>query len=216
MIPTKSPVYTKVPTFRPTKTPTNRPTAIPTRYSKGWQIIPNGFYVQRPWNLSLCERYAFDPVTNTHDMMVKRGDQPHLQGGPRTEMRFYAYLWKETYAFTAYFRIPCSTTGFNLFQIFGYNSPIIMLQTHYNHLTNLYTPIYANVCNYFHFLNVTFNATSFRTIVSVDGAVLYDAIRYGKGNFSCSFKCGVYETQYYPSPTMEVFFRNITIWQYFP
>src|SRR5579872_1014954 len=57
--------------------------------TNGFQVIPDSYTVQKPWNLPVSDRFA---VTNgVYTCWVYGTDQPFSQGsgtGPRTEMRW--------------------------------------------------------------------------------------------------------------------------------
>ena len=75
------------------------------------------------------------------------------------------------------------------------------------------TPLYPNICNRYHYLNVTIDMLKWKVWVSVDGVQVKTATLQGTYNSTGYFKCGTYMIG--TSLPMEIFYKNITIWQYY-
>src|SRR5947208_8286723 len=71
----------------------NAETAAGRRITDGWLERTFEFEIQKPWDLKLEDRYAFDPATNTHRFVVYGTDKPHQpppnRTNARTEMRIH-------------------------------------------------------------------------------------------------------------------------------
>ena len=129
----------------------------------GWNLLPFVYVIQQPWNLSLNTRYAEKIVNYTlfQDFLVYSNDPPLANGSttmPRTEGRYLNQeMYNGTYAFTGYFRIDQNTSGVIFFQIFGLT---LQLRSYNCNLYNLNVKVSSiNICNSYHFLNVTYDAT---------------------------------------------------------
>jgi hypothetical protein len=191
-------------------------TSSPT---SGWTQKTFTYAIQKPYNLSLSERYRYDSTTNTHTMWVYNTDQPLYAGSttePRTEMRIQNDYTSGNHQFEADVWVVAGTHGTSVMQIFGgsTHATSIMLAAYnenggtlkrYNG-TVLKTGIYDK---WFH-LNVTHAASSSSTgtiKVYIDNALV--------GTFpddapaSHYFKCGVYHPQ---NTRAEARFRNIKYW----
>lgn len=85
-----------------------------------WTQQPFTYKMQKPWNLSLSERYRHDSATGTHTMWVYDTDEPHTQNSatdPRTEMRWLQEYSTGQHAWQADVYIPSGVTGPTVMQI---------------------------------------------------------------------------------------------------
>jgi hypothetical protein len=92
----------------------------------GWRQTTFTYNLQKPWNLSLSQRYAYDSATGTHRMWVYSTDEPMTEDSttdPRTEMR-----WKQEYTsgkhmWDADVYVPAGTDGATIMQILRVRRP---------------------------------------------------------------------------------------------
>jgi hypothetical protein len=190
-----------------------------TSPTTGWTQKAYTYSIQKPWNLSLSERYKFDSTTNTHTMWVYNTDEPLYQGSstePRTELRMNNDYTSGNHQFEADFYVVNGTHGTSVMQVFGgsTHATSIMLAAYnenggtlkrYNG-TVLKTGIYDK---WFH-LNVIHAASGSGTGKI---KVYIDKVLVGTfdddGTATHYFKAGVY----HPASTRaEARFRNIKYW----
>jgi len=160
----------------------------------GWAPVEWTYYIQFPYNLTLCQRYANKGGRNgTHDFIIYKGDKRHDIGStdmyPRTEMRVLTPIMSQgsgKWSMTGYFRAtPTSTaasimqlfpmssgsrwSGFNLFQLRLFNC-------------QLGTPSYngqqlfpnVEICRAYRSFNLTVDMDLLRFSLAIDNVQIFD------------------------------------------
>jgi len=181
----------------------------------GWTPGKLHFEIQSPYDLKHGDRSAYDAKTDTHHLWVFATDKPNTKTSkrpPRTEMSFDKYVTGE-HLFEADVLVVTNTSRVTIMQIFGADERATSLQLrvydgslkHYDDKT-LLPDIYGQ---WFH-LNVTHDVTTHEIQIFINGKPALTT--RDSGGKEWHFKCGVY-AQKNPSQKMEVFFRNIKIYQ---
>lgn len=105
---------------KPSVSPTTYPSLQPSTYN-GWVTLPLRFYIQYPYNLLLCQRFAQSPDGTLLDFLLNENDLPLSATSttqPRSELRSTTQdMYEGLYQFTAEFRVTCTTSGVNIFQV---------------------------------------------------------------------------------------------------
>ncbi|MFE5321681.1 polysaccharide lyase family 7 protein [Paenibacillus sp. NPDC056579] len=186
----------------------------------GWTQVPFDYYIQKPWNLNLSDRYSFDSATNTHTMWIYSTDEPFQQGNttdPRTEMR-----WNEEYStgehmWEADVYIASGSAGSSVMQILRIDRPAgtpatdIMLVAHADNTVRRYFDsngalINSNVYDNWWNLKVAHDADNGTIKVYADDQLVLTVD--DRGPATRHFKNGVYGVD----GRSETKFRNIKYW----
>ncbi|MGP3984874.1 carbohydrate-binding protein [Streptomyces sp. KR80] len=186
----------------------------------GWTQRSFTYNMQKPWNLSLSERYSYDSSTGTHRMWVYDTDEPMSEGSttdPRTEMRWLQEYSSGEHMWDADVYIPASTDGATVMQILRIKRPsgtpaTDFMANSYNQNggtvkyytgTVLKTGAYDTWWN----LKVAHNASTGKIQVYVDNQLKLTVD--DRGAATRHFKNGVY---HHGSGKAEARFRNIRYW----
>ncbi|TMR94656.1 polysaccharide lyase family 7 protein [Nonomuraea basaltis] len=92
----------------------------------GWRQASFTYSLQKPWNLSLSQRYSHDPATGTHRLWVYSTDEPMSEGSatdPRTEMRWQQEYSSGRHMWDADVYVPSGTDGATIMQILRIRRP---------------------------------------------------------------------------------------------
>lgn len=172
------------------------------------------YYIQSPYDLPLNTRFAL--INNTYNCFVYSNDSQWFTGSgnafPRCEYRSYYNFINGTVAFEGFFKIPCTSSGFIFFQIFGLQHPIFMMRINNNALVDY--PYTKNICTNWHFLNVTLDINSQTNKTAIlsylDNQVISNTTSLLPGPFV--FKFGAYiGLSFNSTQKVESFYQNIRI-----
>ncbi|CDW82675.1 UNKNOWN [Stylonychia lemnae] len=183
--------------------------------TKGWKEIKLDYYVQKPWNIPLNERYQFKD--GVHHFLVYKNDLPHTKTShthPRTEMAIEHGWTTGNNQFEGEVFVPKGTSGVNLLQIFGGDSSkgiatSFMMQIFdgtIKHYTN--EVIQKNCDDRWIKVNLIHNADSGKIQLFLDGVNVFNS--HDNGHDTHSFKCGAYSS-INASDKMIVLWRNLKI-----
>ena len=183
--------------------------------ASGWTPEKLHFEIQSPYDLKHADRYAYDAGTDTHHLWVFATDKPNSKTSkrpPRTEMSFDKYTSGE-HLFEADVLVVTNTSRVTIMQIFGADERATSLQLrvydgslkHYESETLL-----SNIYGQWFHLDVTHDVATHEIQIFINGKSALTT--KDNGGTEWHFKCGVY-AQVRPSQKMEVFFRNIKIYQ---
>ncbi|MFI7632635.1 hypothetical protein [Nonomuraea sp. NPDC049400] len=92
----------------------------------GWRQASFTYKMQKPWNLSLSQRYSYDAATGTHRMWVYSTDEPMEEGSttdPRTEMRWFQEYSAGRHMWDADVYVAAGTDGATVMQILRVKRP---------------------------------------------------------------------------------------------
>jgi hypothetical protein len=195
-------------------TATDSPAARSAAITRGWKQVPFKFEVQRPYDLEVKDRYAFDPAHNTHDLWVYYSDKPHApppnRTTARTEMRLETYETGEHLFEADYFVKP--GTFACIMQVFdAKHGPVTMLIAHPDGRVTIgnSTVIKTNAIGNWWNLKVSNDpATNGLIKIYVDNIAV--ATNHSRGPREYYFKCGVYSRK--DSERSEVLIRNVRTW----
>lgn len=181
------------------------------KHGTGWVEQTYDYYIQKPWNLNLEERYTYDKENDEHTFKIIKGDEPFKQGdhtSPRCELRMRNDYTEGNHQFEADYYVVEGTHRTAVMQIFGYPVAINIkayeenggtLKWHDSH--DIVFPVY----NKWVHLNVVHMFTERQIYVYVDGKLIR-SFRVKEDAPSYYFKCGVYSTV---SEVSEVKIKNI-------
>ncbi len=184
----------------------------------GWRQTSFTYSMQKPWNLSLSQRYTYSD--SIHRMWVNATDEPMSQGSstdPRTEMRWAQEYTGGRHMWDADVYIPTGTNGASFMQILRVKHPAGTPAT--DIMFNAYnasggtvkaydgTVLRTGVYNTWFNLKVEHDASTgtIRTYIN-DTLVL---TRADRGPATRHFKNGVY---HHGTGRAEARFRNIRYW----
>lgn len=181
------------------------------QHGTGWEEYDFDYYVQKPWNVDLDERYKCDSTTGEHTLWVFKDDEPFKQGdhtSPRCEIRIRNDYTEGNHQFEADYYVTNGSYNSIIMQIFGY--PIALNLRVYNEDGGTMKwfqtrPIETKIYDRWVHVNVVHMFDEQKVYVYLDGRL--------KGNFNVKetapsyyFKCGVYTCQ---SEKSEVRIKNI-------
>lgn len=66
----------------PIKNDVPTPELYGPKHGTGWVEHTYDYYIQKPWNLNLEERYTYDKENDEHTFKIIKGDEPFKQGDP--------------------------------------------------------------------------------------------------------------------------------------
>lgn len=195
----------------------NQAIAAPT---DGWTQRSFTYSMQKPWNLSLSQRYRYDSASGTHTMWVNATDEPHTEGSatdPRTEMRWQQEYTSGQRMWDADIYVPSGTDGATVMQILRVKHPAgtpatdFMINVfnqgggtlRYYNGTVLRTGVYNNWIN----VKVAHNANTGRIQVYLEDQLVTTVD--DRGPATRHFKNGVY---HHGNGRAEARFRNIHYW----
>jgi hypothetical protein len=177
---------------------------------------PFSFWIQKPWNLSVDQRYSFLPG-NVHSMWVYSTDVSFDQDSdtdPRTEMRWEQEYSSGQHTWDADVYIPYGTDGTSVMQIYRTAHPDDVPATDW--MLNVYaenggtlksyccTALKTGIYNKWINVKVSHNADTGRIYVYIDDQLVYAPTDRGRGTHH--FKNGVY---HHGSGLAQASFRNI-------
>ncbi|WP_370866105.1 polysaccharide lyase family 7 protein [Bacteroides nordii] len=148
------------------------------KHGTGWVEHTYDYYIQKPWNLNLEERYAYDKENDEHTFKIIKGDEPFKQGdhtSPRCELRMRNDYTEGNHQFEADYYVVEGTHRTAVMQIFGYPVAINIkayeenggtLKWHDSH--DIVSPVY----NKWVHLNVVHMFTERQIYVYVDGKLI--------------------------------------------
>lgn len=195
----------------PIKNDVPTPELYGPKHGTGWVEHTYDYYIQKPWNLNLEERYTYDKENDEHTFKIIKGDEPFKQGdhtSPRCELRMRNDYTEGNHQFEADYYVVERTHRTAVMQIFGYPVAINIkayeenggtLKWHDSH--DIVSPVY----NKWVHLNVVHMFTERQIYVYVDGKLIR-SFRVKEDAPSYYFKCGVYSTV---SEVSEVKIKNI-------
>lgn len=148
------------------------------KHGTGWVEHTYDYYIQKPWNLNLEERYTYDKENDEHTFKIIKGDEPFKQGdhtSPRCELRMRNDYTEGNHQFEADYYVVEGTHRTAVMQIFGYPVAINIkayeenggtLKWHDSH--DIVSPVY----NKWVHLNVVHMFTERQIYVYVDGKLI--------------------------------------------
>jgi hypothetical protein len=186
----------------------------------GWTQRSFTHSMQKPWNLSLSQRYRHDQAAGTHTMWVYDTDAAHTQDSatdPRTEMRWQQEYTSGQHMWDGDLYVPSGTNGATVMQILrvrrpsGTHATDFMINAvsqnggtlRYYDGTVLRTGVYNTWVN----LKVGHNANTGRIQVYLNDQLVLTV--NDRGPATRHFKNGVY---HHGSGRAEARFRNIRYW----
>lgn len=187
----------------------------------GWTQVPYSYYIQKPWDLDLSERYHYDAETDTHTMWVYNTDKSFKEGNttdPRTEMRWYNEYSSGEHMWEADVYIEEGSIGSSVMQILRISRPAgtpatdIMLVVHPDNTVRRYFSdpngalIKSDVYNNWWNLKVAHNADTGTIRVYADDELVLTV--EDRGPATRHFKNGVYGVE----GRSETKFRNLKYW----
>jgi hypothetical protein len=92
----------------------------------GWTQRTFTYAMQKPWNLSLSQRYRHDQSAGQHTMWVYDSDESHTQSSatdPRTEMRWQQEYTSGQHMWDGDIYVPSGTNGATVMQILRVKHP---------------------------------------------------------------------------------------------
>lgn len=187
-----------------------------------WIPVNYTYYIQYPYDVELCERYAED--SDLKDFLVYKDDAPFTPESstlPRTELRMEdCQMNTGVYRFTGNFMVDCNTTGVTIFQIFDENvGPQFMLRINKGYVEILSgvegTPKYSYQCGIYYSLDVRFDADaiSYCAFINDDPFYQFTNETSNDGKLKFYFKAGAYSAST-ASERMEIFYKDIKAYKY--
>jgi hypothetical protein len=183
--------------------------------TSGWTPEKLHFEIQSPYDLKHTDRYAYDAGTDMHHLWVFATDKPNTKSSkrpPRTEMSFDTYTSGQ-HQFEADVLVVTNTSRVSIMQVFGADERATSLQLRvYDGSLKQYEDetLLSNIYGQWFHLNVTHDVATHEIQIFINGKLVQTT--KDNGGKEWHFKCGVY-AQDKPSQKMEVFYRNIKIYQ---
>ncbi len=189
----------------------------------GWRQASFAYNMQKPYDLSLSQRYRHDAATGTHTMWVYATDKPHTANSntdPRTEMRWHQEYSGGQHMFDADVYIPTGVSVTTVMQILrvgggapGTPATDLMLNVFnlnggslhpsYSSRPSLKTGLYNTWFN----LKVAHNASTGQIQIFIDNQLKLTTTDNGPA--TRHFKNGVY---HHGDSRAEARFKNIRYW----
>lgn len=183
--------------------------------TNGWTLEEPHFEIQSPYDLKHGDRFAYDAKTDTYHLWVFATDKPDTKSSkrpPRTEMSFDKYMAGQ-HQFEADVLVVTNTSRVTVMQVFGADERSTSLQLRvYDGCLKRYgsETLLSNIYGQWFHLNVTHDVARHQIQIFINGKPALTT--KDNGGKVWHFKCGVY-AQEKPSHKMEVFYRNIKIYQ---
>jgi hypothetical protein len=193
--------------------------------AREWVQVGFTYYIQKPWNLDVSDRYGYNSSSNRHAMWIMSTDEPHAPGDdtdPRTEMRWQNNYRSGAHRWEADVYVSKGTAGTILMQVIDYNGtwvPAFMLRVYADDggsfwryraegsAAILQTGVYSKWWN----VKVIHDADAgWIAVVINDMFVDWYVVEKRSPNSVFNFKNGVYGTL---NPKAMAHFRNLKYWR---
>jgi hypothetical protein len=194
--------------------------------TNGFQIIPDSYTVQKPWNLPVSDRFA---VTNgVYTCWVFGTDQPFSQGsstGPRTEMRWQTWTNQNVanqFAFDEKFSAGTSHTCVHQIKSDdrgdGTEGEALYLQV--NEAGTLRNSVGADfvtgIGNTWYHINSIYDPATGNAELYYNGSLVASVTGYTYPNGNWYFKTGVYDNGMPTNAEAWVQIKNVVHWIQMP